>query len=280
MTLNNPRNLIINGDDFGYCEQVNRAIIQAHEQGILTSTSLMVTGEAFDQAVALAKNHPQLGVGMHLVLVCGKSVLSPTSIPHLVNHQGYFSHNPVLAGLNYQFLPFARQELEAEIRAQLDKFCQTGLTLSHLDGHLHLHMHPVILEIIAKLASEYHLQFIRLPAEELNLTPDANPLIWLIFSLLRRHGQKILDAHNLSYTERVYGLLATGKISEDYLLALIPQITANLVEIYSHPGASDSGESEKHALISQKVKLQLENCSFNLTNYWQIQTSRELTGHK
>lgn len=93
---------IINGDDFGFSSGVNRAIVKAHEQGILTSTSLMVTGEAVE-AVALAEAHPRLAVELHLVLVCGRAVLPPSQIPHLVDPTGQFLFNSVRAGLRYQF---------------------------------------------------------------------------------------------------------------------------------------------------------------------------------
>ena len=266
------RKLIINGDDFGYSEQVNQGIIQAHQEGILTSTSLMVTGEAFEQGVALAKSHPNLGVGLHLVLVCGKSVLSPQFIPHLVNQQGFFSNNPLYAGLNYQFNPATRAELRREIKAQLDKFLQTGLTLTHLDGHLHLHLHPVILAILGELAQEYPIKYIRLPSEELSLTLATGVgnfwgqlLMSPIFALLRRHGEKLLDRYKIGYTDKVYGLLATGQVTEDYLLQIIPQIKANFVEIYSHPSV---GNLEKMALISPQVKKQIEEHGFSLTNYY------------
>lgn len=99
----------------------------------------MVTGEAFDQAVELAKANPSLAIGLHLVLCCGRSVLPPDQIPHLVNEHGEFSNDPTAAGLRYQFNGAAQREVALEIRAQLEKFRQTGLPLSHVDGHLHLH---------------------------------------------------------------------------------------------------------------------------------------------
>ncbi|MFM7365334.1 MAG: ChbG/HpnK family deacetylase, partial [Cuspidothrix sp.] len=126
--------LIINADDFGCSQSVNTAIIKAYKEGILTSTSLMVSGDAAQEAIALAKNHPNLAVGLHLVLVCGKSVLPPAQIPHLVDSQGNFSHNPTQAGLSYQFNLATRSELRLEIRAQLEKFRDSGLNLAHLDG--------------------------------------------------------------------------------------------------------------------------------------------------
>jgi predicted glycoside hydrolase/deacetylase ChbG (UPF0249 family) len=120
--VSRPRFLIINGDDFGFSRGVNQGIIKAHEQGVLTSTSLMVTGDAAAGAVALAKSHPNLGVGLHLVLVCGKSALPSSEIPHLVDELGNFPNDSLKAGLRYQFSQAARRELCLEIRAQLEKF--------------------------------------------------------------------------------------------------------------------------------------------------------------
>jgi hopanoid biosynthesis associated protein HpnK len=165
-----PRYVIINADDFGFSRGVNKGIIKAHQQGILTSTSLMISGEAATEAVQLAKANPKLAVGLHLVIGCGKSVLPSHDIPHLVNQNSEFSKDPLAAGLVYQFNRDARQELRREIRAQLQKFKQTGLPLSHVDGHLHLHLHPVVMDILCELAPEFKIRYIRLPREELGYT--------------------------------------------------------------------------------------------------------------
>ncbi|MBD2238446.1 hopanoid biosynthesis-associated protein HpnK [Aulosira sp. FACHB-113] len=283
----NPRHVIINADDFGFSSGVNQAIIQAYEQGVLTSTSLMVTGDAAEDAIAWAGNHPNLAVGLHLVLVCGKSALPPSQIPHLVDSGGNFSESPFQAGLRYQFHSAAREELRQEIRAQLTKFRDTGLTLSHIDGHLHLHTHPVVLRILVELAQEFNIRVIRLPSEELAMTLKLdragllNKLVWSgVFGRLRSYGENLLNSHGIKYADRVYGLLQTGNMSEEYLLGLIPQIQADLVEIYSHPaviqpgeplnGPSGAGEVELAALLSQQVRQALIASGFELTNYHQI----------
>ncbi|MBD2279550.1 hopanoid biosynthesis-associated protein HpnK [Aphanizomenon flos-aquae] len=274
--------LIINADDFGFSQGVNAAIIQAHEEGVLTSTSLMVSGDAAQEAIALAKDHPQLAVGLHLVLVCGKSVLPPSQIPHLVDSQGNFSSNPTQAGLNYQFNQATRAELRLEIYAQLAKFRDSGLNLAHVDGHLHLHVHPVILNILTEFAAEFQIKFIRLPSEELtkNLKIDNRNLltkiVWsIVFGQLRRYGEGLLKANNIKFADRVYGLLQTADMSEKYLLGLIPQIESELVEIYSHPAlvnteTNNGGEVELAALLSQEVRQLLTVKDFKLSNYNQL----------
>ncbi len=268
---NRIRSIVFTGDDFGFSRGVNQAIIEAHERGVLTRASLMVTGEAFDEAVSLARAHPQLNVGLHLVLVCGRSVLSPERIPHLVNGTGWFPSESVWTGLRYQFSPRARRELRLEISAQLERFRQTGLPLSHLDGHLHMHMHPVVLRILIELAPAFCIKSIRLPSEELNLALQldrshrATQVVWsLIFERLRRYGESRLQSAGIEYADRVYGLLSSGRITEEYLLGLIPRIRANHVEIYSHPaiamdgesfnGPPGAGQAELAALVSDRVR--------------------------
>jgi hopanoid biosynthesis associated protein HpnK len=274
--------LIINADDFGFSPGVNTAIIKAHEEGILTSTSLMVSGDAAQEAIALAKNHPHLAVGLHLVLVCGKSVLPPAQIPNLVDSQGNFSNNPTQAGLSYQFNQATRAELRLEISAQLEKFRDSGLNLAHVDGHLHLHVHPVILNILTEFAAEFKIKFIRLPSEELskNIKIDNRNLftkiIWsIVFGQLRRYGEGLLKANQIKFADRVYGLLQTGDMSEEYLLGLIPQIEAELVEIYSHPDLvnteiNNGGEVELAGLLSKQVREMLTVKGFELSNYNQL----------
>jgi hopanoid biosynthesis associated protein HpnK len=275
---------VINGDDFGFSSGVNRAIIQAHEQGVLTSTSLMVTGAAFEEAVALAKAHPTLAVGLHLVVGCGKSVLPPDQIPHLVDAGGNFPDDPVWTGLRYQFNRAAQRELPLEIRAQLERFRQTGLPLSHVDGHLHHHVHPVVLRHLINFADEFKIPVIRLPFEELPFTLKLDRTDRLtkliesfVFARLRRHGERLLRAKGIRFVDRVYGLLQTGKITESYLLGLIPQIEADWVELYSHPAVAIAGEpsnaplglgqAELDALLSDNVRQQLLESGFQLINY-------------
>ncbi len=278
------RSIIITGDDFGFSRGVNRAIIQAHARGLLTSASLMVTGEAFDDAVALAKAHPTLAVGLHLVVLCGRSAMPACEIPHLVDAAGQFSSRPVVAGLRYQFHRAARHELAREIRAQLTRFRRTGLPLSHVDGHLHLHMHPVVLNPLVELAPEFGIRAIRLPGEELTIALGLNRrhlvekvvLAW-IFGRLRAYGTRRLRAAGIAFPERVYGLLETGRVTEDYLLRLIPRIQAERVVIYAHPAAAEPGEAvngpigagqqELAALLSERVRRALATHGFTLATY-------------
>jgi hopanoid biosynthesis associated protein HpnK len=265
------RTLTVTGDDFGFSRAVNRAIIEAHERGVLTHASLMVNGAAAAEAIALARSRPDLSVGLHLVVVDGAATLPPTEIPHLTGADGRFRGTSVSAGLRYQFSGAARRELAREIRAQLERFRETGLALSHVDGHHHMHLHPFVLETLTGLAREFAIPAIRLPSEELGLALAISPgnfagkTLWSgIFGLLRRHGERRLRKAGIAFSERVYGLLETGRVTGPYLLDLIPRIRADRVEIYCHPavaspgepssGPSGAGPAELSALLSPRVR--------------------------
>src|SRR5205085_9236593 len=138
MARPNPvRRVIINADDFGRSPSINEAVLRAHRDGILTTASLMVNESGFDEAVALARENPRLGVGLHLTLLMGRSALSPGEIPGLVNDRGGFADDPVTAGCRYFFQRGLREQLRREIHAQFARFRATGLPLDHVNGHLH-----------------------------------------------------------------------------------------------------------------------------------------------
>jgi hopanoid biosynthesis associated protein HpnK len=281
------RRLIINADDFGVSEEVNEAVIRGYREGVLTSTSLMVTGEAFEQAVRLAKENPGLAVGIHLVTVVGKSVLSHTEIPHLVTREGSFSNNPTAAGLKYYFSPSARRELRKELAAQFEKFHSTGLPLSHIDGHLHLHVHPVIFKAAVDLGAKYGTRRMRVPEEErrLALEFDRAAVVQktvhaLLFGGLARYMKKTLTGRGFLFPERVYGNLQSGRMSERYFLYALDNLSADTNEIYFHPAVYSDERLLDHqerqcsiefeALTSDRVKQRVNELGIKLTNYFEI----------
>jgi chitin disaccharide deacetylase len=274
--------VIVNGDDFGASEAVNLAIIRAFDEGILTSCSLMVSGEACEQAVEFARTRPRLAVGLHLVLVCGRSALPHSEIPNLVDIDRNFSNSPFAAGMRYHFSSQARAELKREINAQMEKFAATGLPFSHVDGHLHLHMHPTVFTILAEAAEHHGVKRIRLPRENLLHTLRLSRarlgtklLWWTVFQLLCRHAEQKIRGRGFSTAERVYGLLESGSITEDYWLGILPQLSAMTNEIYCHPeiaglapgSPNRYGEQEFQALLSARVKRLLNTRAIELITY-------------
>ena len=279
--------LIINADDFGYSSAVNRAIIQAHREGILTSTSLMVNERATIEAVQLAKENPDLAVGLHLVLVLGHSSLPHDQIPSLTNQNNEFSNSPPLAGMKYFFNPQARHELKKEMRAQFEKFVATGLPFSHVDGHTHLHMHPVIFDELIELCEEFNVRRIRVAKSELklSLSLDRSSLLLkvvlgIVFNLLAKRCCKKLEGRGFVVPEKVYGLLQTGKMNKKYVLGLIPKMAKVPSEIYAHPLSPEAekwnleenpgGAVEFNVLLSSDVRETILLAGFSPTTYRQL----------
>jgi chitin disaccharide deacetylase len=197
---------------------------------------------------------------------------------------GHFPFGPLRTGLRYQFNGAARLELRREIRAQLEMFRRTGLHLSHVDGHLHMHTHPVVLRTLIELAPEFDIRVIRLPWEEFRITCRLDrsnflqKLLWSgIYRGLRRYGERRSRSAGIRCADRVYGLLASGRMTEQYLLGLIPQIHADCVEIYLHPaiplpgealnGPPGAGQAELAALLSDRVRRALAAGGFELINW-------------
>jgi chitin disaccharide deacetylase len=281
--------LIINGDDFGESPEVNEAVIRAFQAGTLTSCSLMVTGESFADAVRLARENEGLAVGLHLVTVLGKAVLPPDEIPTLVDQDGHFPDSPTLAGLKYYFSKSARRQLASELAAQFERFHATGLRLSHVDSHLHLHVHPVIFSSALELAERYGVRRMRVPRDDFWLAARfqrkdlvRKAIAALVFEMLTRRMKKQLRARGFSFAERVYGHFLSGGMSLDYTLFVLEHLSARTNEIYFHPAASDGGarsdsdqqqrRREFEVLLSSAFRDRLQNPDIKLTNYFRLAT--------
>jgi len=282
------RRLIVGGDDFGAAPEVNAGIIRAHRDGILTSTSLMVTGDAADEAVRLAREHPRLGVGLHLVLAQGRPASRPEDVPGLVARDGNFRRAPVAAGIGYAWLWLSRAgraQLRREITAQLEAFASTGLRLAHVDGHLNMHLHPMVLPILLELAPRYGIRAVRLLRDDLAgaLRHDRGHLGRKIaedcvFRVLAAYAAPRLGAAGITTADRVYGMHQTGHVVEPYVLALVATLPAGLSELYCHPSAGASPVlapyqrgydhvGEVAALTSARVRRAIEAERVELVSY-------------
>jgi hopanoid biosynthesis associated protein HpnK len=282
------RRLIVNGDDFGLSSQVNAGILHAHTHGILTNTSLMVNGAAWQEAVALAKDTPTLSVGLHLTLVQGRAVLAPHLLTQVTQPSGNFSDNPVTAGMRYFFSRRARAQLRDECRAQIERFLATGLPLAQIDGHLHIHLHPTVLDIVLDLALEYGVKAVRLTCENLatSLTCDPRHALrkrWesFIFTQLTRGVERKLRARGLRFPDALFGLSQSGDVNERYLLTLLPRLQPGVTELYSHPAFLPCREVqywtptyrrdlELAALTSPAVRQVLTDQQITLTSYREL----------
>lgn len=285
MTASSKKYVIITGDDFGLSRDTNESILRAHREGILTTASLMVTGNAFEEAVTIARGHPTLAVGLHLVLAQGRSALSPCRIPALVDDVGNFGDHPARAGLRYYFSAGLHRQLEAEVTAQIERFLTTGLTMDHVNGHLNIHLHPTILGILLHLSDRYPIQSLRIAREPFWVTALHDPRHLgykishaVIFRLLSFFARRRTRAWGILCNDRLHGLLRSGAITEAYLLRLFSRLKPGTTEIYFHPGADDSRKwrrstpdprhgEETEILISPAVKEAASRSGAILTSY-------------
>ncbi len=279
------RRLIVNADDFGLAPEVNRAIERAHREGILTATSLMVTGPAAGEAVLTAGSLPRLAVGLHLVLLQGRCAAPPTQLAGLVRSDGTFREQAISAALLYFFSPALRASLRREIRAQLEAFRATGLELSHVDGHLNLHLHPVVQRTLAELAPEFGIRAVRLTREPIraNLRWDGRHALRKTFEgvalgRLSAIAARRLCAQGVVFTDRLYGLHQSGACDEPYLLHLLSTLPPGDSELYCHPAEAQTQAmrrvmpgyrqaDELAALTSPAVRALIERHGIELATY-------------
>ena len=270
------RRIIVNADDFGLSSSVNTAVIRAHRDGILTTASLMVNEPGFAEAVQLAKENPRLGVGLHLTFLMGHSALPPEKIPGLVNGRGEFTNSPAGAGLRYFFQHRLREQLRAEIHAQFEKFHATGLKLDHVNGHLHLHLHPTIFKILMNDADKLRITHLRLTRDCLARSRRLSRGHWFykvshaaIFDFLSRRAQKVLATKKIRHAQISFGLLQDSRVDEEYLLKLLPELPAGDSELYSHPSL-DKFKHELATLVSPRVREQVNRLGIKLIRYQEL----------
>jgi hopanoid biosynthesis associated protein HpnK len=279
------KKLIITSDDFGLSPGVNAAVEKAWKEGLLTCASIMPGGAAFDEAVKIAGRNPGLQVGLHLTLVQGRAVLPASQIPDLVNEAGEFSDNPVSAGMRYFFDKGLYKQILREIEAQIERVKDAGIPLSHLDGHLNIHLHPAVFGFLTELMPRYGITSFRLSRERLahNLRFDqqrrfGKTVERVIFGALADHARPHLDKQGILYAGEVKGVLNSGRMTEEYILQILDGLNEGLTELYFHPGILPDAEisrrmpdyrheEELAAIISPRVRKKLAELHIGLCNY-------------
>jgi hopanoid biosynthesis associated protein HpnK len=279
------KRLIITADDFGLSSSVNRAVEQAWNDGILTCASLMPGAAAFDEAVAIAGRNPGLQIGLHLTLAQGRSVLAKAELPDLVDSEGNFADIAVMAGMRYFFDRGLYCQLKREIEAQIQKMIAAGIRLTHIDGHLNIHLHPTVFRILCELMPRYGISTFRLARERLahNLRFDGTrgvgkSLENLIFGFLTKYAVPELDLLGVGYADEVKGVLSSGRMTKEYFLSIVEGLQDGVTECYFHPGILPDPEitrrmpayrhqDELAALLSSAVQERLRQLQVTLQNY-------------
>jgi hopanoid biosynthesis associated protein HpnK len=284
--MTSPRQqIIITADDFGLSSGVNKAVEMAWREGILTCASVMPGGAAYGEAIKIARRNPGLQVGLHLTLLQGSSVLPHSKIPDLVNEAGEFGNNPVATGMRYFFHKGLYKQLKLEIEAQIQRVADSGIPLSHIDGHLNIHMHPTVFAFLSELMPRYGITSFRLSRERLrhnlrfnNQRQIGKAVERIIFGSLARHALSILKELRIQYAGEVKGVLNSGRMTEEYILQILDGLKDGLTELYFHPGILPDSEisrrmpdyrhgEELAAITSPAVREKVSALGIRLQNY-------------
>lgn len=293
------RRLIINADDFGLTSGVNRAIVEAHRHGIVTSTTLMANSSAFAGAVGLVRSpggHSALSIGCHIVLLDGEPVLPSDKIPTLIsaanNSAGRFRDSLngfVIASFRHQLNP---DEIEAEAAAQIARLQDSGIQPSHFDTHKHAHMFPAVLRPLLRAAKSRGVRAVRNPFGQVWPLPLASLLrtrqVWKRFAqlnVLRNFAnafRREVASHGLRTPDGSLGVLATGALDMKLFTAMIESMPAGTWEFVCHPGYNDaeldsvrtrlrqSRKQELQLLTSPEAKELLERRGIELISYHEL----------
>ena len=294
------RRLIVNADDFGLTAGVNRAIVEAHSGGVVSSTTLMANGAAFADAVTAARSTPNLSVGCHVTLVDGTPVSSPDAADTLVairsaepdrfySKLSAFAARAMLGG-------FDRDQLVTEVTAQIKKIQATGLQVTHLDTHKHAHIFPEILVALLRAARICGVRAIRNPIVPVKALParlfKGNRELW------KRYGQvRMLHTFSRQFLQRtkraglitpdgVVGVIETGSVDSSLLLQTLASLPEGTWELVCHPGYNDadlrtvrtrlldSREQERRLLTSPDLCKFLEEQKFQMISYREFAEDR------
>lgn len=289
------KRLIVNADDFGLAESVNDGIIASHDFGVLTSASLLANGSALAHATASGLQYPGLSLGVHLNLSSGAPVSNAALVPSLVNERGELYLSPVRLGVALLCRRIPLEHIRAELRAQVIKIFDAGVTPTHLDGHLHVHVLPQIAPLVIEIAREFCIRCIRCPAEDLE---TSLPLLWRhggaflakwnrsaiaygVTSLARPFREQ-LRAAGLVCPDAFCGLAHTGFLNVRTLSELLASIKPGVTELMCHPGYASAElqsfggsltkarASELVALTAPEIKNRVERLGIRLINFCDV----------
>lgn len=239
--------LLVNADDFGLTHGVNRAILELHREGLLASATLMANAEATGEAIEIALAQPALGVGCHIVLLNGAPVLSASRIPTLIDRRTDIFWNRLT-----EFCPrlivgaISAAEIEDEAAAQIERLQASGVRLTHIDTHKHVHAFPQVLRPVLRAAKAAGIRAVRNPFEprwSISATKRATKLRRLKIMaqrMLRSAFLRIVEEEGFKTTDGSIGITATGHLDAGAVKNLIENLPCGTWELVTHPGYNDA----------------------------------------
>ena len=264
------RNLIVNADDLGWTESVNRGIAEAHRHGIVTSASLLANGQAFASGVELARTTPALGVGVHLNLSDGEPVSGRESAKSLVNARGEFEATPESLLLRLARRATLLEAVEREWDAQIRKVRDAGIAPAHVDGHRHVHMLPGLFEIAVRLAKKHGIGAIRISHEESSLRvalaagrQQRGAVVMKQgmqargLKLIARDARELAERAGLATADYFCGIAQTGELTREGVTRLLEVLPEGTTELMCHPGYADDAlvKSATRLKVSRQTEL-------------------------
>jgi chitin disaccharide deacetylase len=245
------KNLIVNADDLGWTEGVNRGIVEAHQRGLVTSTSLLANGRAFAAAAEISRSYPELGIGVHLNLSDGPPTAPDCEVNGLLGKSGEMEDSPEGLMMKIAGRMLRMNEVEREWAAQVEKVRDAGICPSHLDGHKHVHMLPGLFEVALRLAKEYKIRAIRVAHEESTLraalATGGPPKVVVLkqgvqargLKLLARDARDIAEHAGIATTNYFCGIAQTGVLTREGLERMLEILPEGTTELMCHPGYAD-----------------------------------------
>lgn len=288
-----PRRLIVTADDFGIAEEINDGIVEAFRDGIVTSASLLMNGPATEHAVALARSHPRLEIGLHLSIVEGISLRGRPGT--ITDRRRYFGDHLCL---HRHWRPFLgryltgridRGELEEELELQIEQFRRHFGSVPFANATQHLHLLPGIQDIVVRLARKHRIGALRIPARSIAAS-RSRWLYRLAMTWLARRALRKLRDSSIQVADHFGGFDVCGRMTEPRLSALLARVSAGTTEIMTHPGRECSQlriglpwgylrfewEQELHALTSAAIKGQLVSAGIDLIRFQDLENGRVL----
>lgn len=262
--------MIVNADDFGYTAGVNRAIVEAHTRGIVTSTTLMANGPAFSEAARIAGGTPRLSVGCHVVLIDGSPLLAPNQISSLRGTSGGPSFRDGLMSFAARSIAglLDPEEIEAEATAQIRKVQSFGIAVSHFDTHKHTHIFPPVLRPLLRAAAACGVSAVRNPfGPRLPLRSSellATPSLWKRTAEVRilrgfaRKFRESVDRLGFSTPDGTLGIEVTGVLDERLFRAIAETIPQGTWEFVCHPGYNDADLQAANTRLRESRELELQ----------------------
>jgi hopanoid biosynthesis associated protein HpnK len=245
--------------------------VRAFREGIVTSTTIMANGEAFEDAIELARANPGLGVGCHLAVVGGRPVASAADVSSLVDSGGALPRSLTQLVFKLARGSIPKEELMCEFRAQLERVAETGIKLTHLDTHKHSHTHPRVMEALAQVAAEFGIKCVRNPFEHIfSLNRPNTSSRWAYFKQYALSAaispgaiqfKRLARKYDLKTPDRFFGVKLTGMLDSTAIRSIMESLGEGTAELMCHPGEYDSDLERAHTRLKRERERELKALS-------------------